>query len=58
MIAALNRFAIVGEVCHASAHGKPPRHSTALAALARAHEMLALTRSWVEINSYTANSKA
>src|SRR5262245_39854181 len=57
MIAALNRFAIVGRgMPRVPPMGNQPSLDSVLAALAaRGAEMLAFTRSWVEINSHTAN---
>jgi glutamate carboxypeptidase len=54
MIAALNRFAIAARYAMSVAMGKPL--DGALAAVrARGDEMIALARSWVEINSFTTN---
>src|SRR3954470_768165 len=59
MIAALNRFAIVGgKVIHNAAMTNDAERlmGSALDAVrARRDEMHALTRMWVEVNSYTAN---
>src|SRR5687767_11102718 len=57
MIAALNRFAIVGREGNTSPRmGKPVTLDAALAHLhAHADELVARTRQWVDLNSYTEN---
>jgi glutamate carboxypeptidase len=60
MIAALNRFAMAAQgmpwLVAMGNHTAPLSIDAALAAVRRrGDEMLALTRTWVEVNSYTAN---